>query len=191
MNYIEIGTNEYGTLLENDYFTGWGIVVEPVLKYFKKLPRKENVQYLNCALTPFTDGTIDFYEPIDSPQPEWVKSCGSVYPDHKTLKELGIKNQTFLSKVNAMSLDSLYKLIPAGPVHMLKIDTEGSDFGILNNWNFAKYKPMHLQFESKLMDKNQMQLVTNILSGHGYVISAGSEQDYNQTPYNHIATIEF
>ena len=74
---------------------------------------------------------------------------------------------------------------------MLKIDTEGSDFDILTNWNFAKYKPMHLQFESKLMDKNQMQLVTNILLGHGYVISAGSEQDYNQTPYNHIATIEF
>ena len=192
MNFIEIGSNDYDTFLTSPYFTknSWGIIAEPVKKYFDNLPRKENVVYLNQALTSHHDGEMKFYQPIENPSPEWVKSIGSLYPNHPTLEELGIRDQTFESTVQTISLSTLYDLIPLNKIHFLKLDTEGNDFDILSNWDFDRFQPMHVQFESKLMSKEQLATICEILHNNKYIVSEGGKKDYSQRCYNHVAVLE-
>lgn len=192
MNFIEIGSNDYDTMIHSNFFSknSWGIVIEPLSKFLDNLEKVDNVQYLNYAVTPEHDGYAKFYAPIDDPDPWWIKSTGSLQPDHPTIKELGISGQTVETTVQTMSLDSLYKLIPSDCIHCLKIDTEGSDFDLLMAWNFAKFKPLHIQFESKLMSKIELQALTNHLIDNDYSVVKGNKKDYNQNPYNHIAILE-
>jgi FkbM family methyltransferase len=192
MNFIEIGSNDYDTILHSDFFSAssWGIIVEPLSEFFNNLPKYQNVQYLNCAVTADYDGTIDFFAPISNPSPEWVKSVGSIHADHPTLKELDIKNQIRKTQVKAISLSTLYNHIPKSPIHFLKVDTEGNDFSLLNNWRFDLFRPLHIQFESKLMKSTVLNQLLDTLKTNGYSIAAGQHQDYKQRPYNHIAVLE-
>jgi|AntAceMinimDraft_13_1070369.scaffolds.fasta_scaffold21430_4 hypothetical protein len=193
MNFIEIGSNDYDTLLSSKYFskTSWGIIVEPVKKYFDNLPIIENVQYLNYAITANKDGIQKFYEPIDHPNPEWVKSIGSLKCDHPTLKELNISKQTVETTVNAMSLQNFYNFIPEDNIHFLKIDAEGTDFELLENWDFIKFKPMHIQFESKLMSTEELNIIIEKLKKENYIVTKAIKKDYAGRAYNHIAQLEF
>lgn len=192
MNFIEIGSNDYDTLLTSQYFSknNWGIIAEPVKKYFDNLPKRDNVIYLNSALTSHHDGKMKFYQPIENPHPEWVKSIGSLHPDHPTLKELDIKNQTTESTVETISLSTLYGIIPENKIHFLKLDTEGNDFEILSHWDFGRFRPMHIQFESKLMSDVQLTNIFEILDKNKYLVSQGGKKDYNLRPYNHLAMLE-
>ena len=192
MNFIEIGSNDYDTFLTSQYFTknSWGIIAEPVRRYFDNLPKKENVVYLNRALTSHHNGEMKFYQPIENPSPEWVKSIGSLHPNHPTLQELGIKDQTVESIVETISLKTLYDIIPENKIHFLKLDTEGNDFDILVNWDFVRFQPMHIQFESKLMSADQLSTICEILGKNKYIVSEGGKKDYNQRPYNHVAMLE-
>ena len=192
MNFIEIGSCDYDTILHSKYFTddGWGVIVEPVLKYFKNLPRYQNVIYLNCAVTANQDEILDFYAPVEHPSPHWVKSVGSLHPNHPTLDYLGITEQTTKIQVNAISLETLYNHIPENKIHILKLDTEGTDFEILSHWDFEKFQPKQIQFETKLMSNKQLIDIKHRLQLFGYCVCAGVKKDYNQVPYNHIAVLE-
>jgi len=192
VNFIEIGSNDYNTMIDSKFFceNSWGIIVEPLKNFIDKLKRHDNVQYLNYAITPDHDGSAKFYAPIDNPDPWWVKSIGSLYPDHPTIKDLKITGQTVETTVQTMSLDSLYKLIPDDRIHCLKIDAEGSDFGLLMAWDFERFKPLHIQFESKLMSKDQFKDLKDRLIHNEYSVVEGYSKDYNKNPYNHIAVLE-
>jgi len=192
VNFIEIGSCDYDTLLHNPYFClqSWGIIVEPIKKYFDNLPQYPNVTYLNSAVTASNDGYQDFYAPIDEPDPAWVKSVGSLRENHPTLEYLGIRNQIVKTQVSVISLDTLYKHIPENKIHFLKIDTEGSDFEILSNWDFHQFKPMQIQFESKLMLSEELSSLILHLENLDYSVVPGNKKDYNSTPYNHIAILE-
>jgi hypothetical protein len=192
MNFIEIGCNDYDTVLHSRFFStaGWGIMIEPLTRFLDNLPRYPNVKYLDCALTAYRDGESIFYAPIEQPSPWWVKSIGSLHAEHATLEHLGIKNQTVQTTVKIMSLDTLYDLIPDNNLHLLKIDTEGTDFELLMAWDFDRFMPLQIQFESKLMQPHQLDTVSTHLGAQGYCIMAGNKRDYNQVPYNHIAVLE-
>lgn len=192
MNFIEIGSNDYDTILHSQFFSpkSWGIVIEPIKKYIDNLPKYSNVQYLDYALTAKQDGISTFYAPISNASPWWIKSVGSLDPTHKTLSQLNISDQRTKTLVKVMSLTTLYNLIPDPCIHFLKIDTEGKDFEILTGWDFNRYKPLNIQFESKLMDASQLKIVLKQLSAHGYAVVPGIKKDYNQVFYNHLAILE-
>ena len=192
MNFVEIGSNDYDTMVHSRFFCeqSWGIVVEPVKTFFDRIPRYANVTYLNSAVTPAHDGRIKFYAPVDDPDPPWVKSVGSVNPHHPTLQQLGIENQTHEIEVDAISLKTLYSHFPDDKIHVLKLDTEGSDYGLLTAWAFDQYLPMQIQFESKLMSATQLDTIRMLLTQYGYSVTAGHKKDYNATPYNHLAILE-
>jgi len=61
-DFIEIGTSNFDTLIENSNETTVGISIEPLKVYLDQLPNLTNVIKINCAisLTGSTD-PIDFY----------------------------------------------------------------------------------------------------------------------------------
>ena len=191
MNWIEIGACDYDTVLHSNYHSsvGWGIVMEPIRQFLHNLPDCPNVIYLPCALTAHHDGYKDFYAPIDDPEPSWVRSMGSLQR-HPTLKSLGIRNQTRIIQVPTMSLNTFYSHIPDNKIHFLKLDTEGNDYEILSHWDFDRFLPHKIQFESKLMSPAELQQTQHQLSQKGYCVCAGLRLDYNGIPYNHVAMLE-
>lgn len=178
MNFIEIGSNEYDTMLHSKFFSvhAWGIIVEPLNRFLNNLPVYDNVTYLNCAVTANYDGRADFYAPIDHPTPEWVKSVGSLHADHPTLKNLSITDQIVKTQVDAISLLTLYNQIPDNNIHFLKLDTEGNDFDLLYNWDFDRFTPLHIQFESKLMSSIELEKLIKLLETHGYSVVEGQKK---------------
>lgn len=201
MNWIEIGACDYNTLLDRvgESNTGWEMIFEPVPELFNNLllkPRMNNVQYFNCAVTNDHRELIEFTNV--SPEliaakslPDWVKSCGTTKTSHPTLSHFCYDSFTHQSIVKNMHISNLMNIIPTGDsIHLLKIDTEGNDFEILDNWDFPRHKPWHIQFESKLMTDEQLSHIQTKMSNVGYVMFPGKEIDFLGNPYNHIAILE-
>lgn len=191
MNWIEIGSCDYDTVLHSRYYcsTGWGIVVEPMQEYIQNLPHYDNVAYLNFAITANHNGDQTFYAPIENPSPAWVRAMGSL-KKHPTLSDLDIQNQTRQITVPTMSLSKFYTHIPENNIHFLKLDTEGMDYEILSNWDFDQFLPHKIQFESKLMSPDELSLLQQSLTNRGYCVCPGLKKDYNNRSYNHIAVLE-
>ena len=51
LDFIEIGTSNFDTLLEKCSENEYGISVEPLKNYLDDLPEKRNVKKINCAVT--------------------------------------------------------------------------------------------------------------------------------------------
>lgn len=191
MNFVEIGTCDYDTLIDSPYFDGKGIVVEPIKKYLDRLPKKENVKYLNFAIDPSVSGnptTKDMYIiPEDTPNvPAWTKSCNSLLDSHPTLEHFQYDHLVEKIPVSCVGLNILYEEIDF-MIHVLKIDTEGMDFSILKHWDFKSHRPLHIIFESKLMNGDELNYITNLLGFYKYTVYPDKSKDYNLTPYNHVA----
>lgn len=192
MNWIEIGSCDYDTILDSPYYSenGWGIIVEPVTDYIKKLRVMHNVSYINAAVTSELRGKHDFYH-ISQPHkhniPPWTRTCGSLKSNHATLKYFGYDAFAEVTSVNCIDLAQLYTYFPSKQIHLLKVDTEGCDYEILYNWDYNTYKPMQIQYESKLMTVEQDVELRKKLHDHGYNVTYGNKVDYAGVPYNSYA----
>jgi len=139
-DFIEIGTSDFRTLIENPS-SGKGISVEPLKYYLDKLPNNPNVIKSNFALTNFV-GEIDIYwvtpENIKKYNlPSWVRGCNSINKPHPTVKSLlkenhdGIVN---IDKVKCITWESFINSYNVEAIDYLKIDTEGHDGIILEEY---------------------------------------------------------
>ena len=166
MNWVEIGSCDYDTILDSPYYSenGWGVIVEPVTEYIRKLKQLPNVQYINAAVTSDTAGVADFHiikNPTAHNIPDWVRSCGTIKPQHATLKHFGYDVHSETISVNCISLQQLYN-----------------------------YKPLQIQYESKLMTPQQDVELREKLRSHGYTVTYGDKVDYSGVPYNSYAVLD-
>ena len=195
MNWVEIGSCDYDTILDSPYYSenGWGVIVEPVTEYIRKLKQLPNVQYINAAVTSDTAGVADFHiikNPTAHNIPDWVRSCGTIKPQHATLKHFGYDVHSETISVNCISLQQLYSYFPNNIIHLLKVDTEGCDYEILYNWDYINYKPLQIQYESKLMTPQQDVELRKKLRSIGYTVTYGDKVDYSGVPYNSYAVLD-
>jgi FkbM family methyltransferase len=193
MNFIEIGTCDRKTIMDSEYFdsNSWGLVFEPVAHLLDKLFKHPNVQYVNAAVTADYTGQRPFYlinDPIKKNIPVWVEECGSLH-QHPTLKHFNFESFVEEVQVDCIDLDTVYSMITK-PIHVLKVDTEGCDFEILNNWDFVKFKPLQLQYESKLMTATEISSLEEKLISFGYTVFQGNKKDFNGIAYNTYAVID-
>lgn len=146
-DFIEIGTSDFRTLIE-DPPPGKGISVEPLKYYLDKLPDNPNVIKSNFALTNFV-GEIDIYwvtpENIKKYNlPNWVRGCNSINKPHPTVKSLlkeNYNNVVNIDKVKCITWESFIHLYGIEAIDYLKIDTEGHDGVILEEYlNVCKSK---------------------------------------------------
>ena len=137
--FIEIGTSDFDTLgyLAED---GWkGIFVEPVKELLDNLKRYDGCIYENCAILDKMDTmTIRYYDP------EWAKGwrrgVGSLSSINNFNSNPDLKEHELTSEVEVVTLDYLIKKHNVKSIDYLKIDIEGLEYLILDNYSW-KIKP--------------------------------------------------
>lgn len=141
-DFIEVGTSDFHTMIEQSDNSTIGLSIEPINYYLEKLPNRENVTKVNAALSDF-DGEVDIYyisteEMNDNHLPFWVRGCNSINKPHdfarnKIGPELYDRIVT-IDKVPTISWRSLIEKYNIGSIEFLKIDTEGHEHVILKSY---------------------------------------------------------
>lgn len=184
-HFIEIGTSDFDTVIETiDDDDTFGISVDPLLIYLRKLPVKQNTLRVLGAISD-SDGFIDVYyiepEKIEEYKlPFWVRGCNSVGDYHPTIKSflinVGLDPYQIISKqkVPKFSVNAFLEMYQIKSCDYLKIDTEGHDLIILNSWINAVESgittaPKKILFESnQLTSPEQVDKMIVMLTDLGY-----------------------
>ena len=165
---IEIGTSDFRTQAGKEN----GLFIEPVKEHFDRLPKclKENVAVSNY------EGEIDIYYIPSSVierefLPNWVRGCNSVNIPHPTIVDLGFSHFIEKNTVKVVRIKSLIDKHEIKRIDLLKIDTEGHDITILNDFlDTCDIKPKVIQFENNVLS-NQKDVIKIVerLNNKGYI----------------------
>lgn len=164
---IEIGTSDFRTQAGKVD----GLFIEPVREHFDRLPicRKENVAISN------KEGSIEIYFiPLKYIQrhnlPNWIRGCNSIGKIHPTIIDYGFEQYIQVDIVKVVRIATLIKKYDIKKVELLKIDTEGHDTVILNDWlDTVEIMPNTIQFENNSLSKtDEVEKVVNRLQRIGY-----------------------
>ena len=173
---VEIGTSDFRTHAGKVD----GLFIEPVKEYFDRLPDclKENVAVSN------KEGSIDiYYIPSDKIKelelPNWIRGCNSVGKPHKTLVKAGWDKYCTKDKVKVVRIKTLLDKHNITDIDLLKVDTEGHDTIILNDYlDTVDFLPRKIQFEANVLsDLVEVYKLVERLKGLGYMCSKVQE-DY-------------
>lgn len=167
---VEVGTSDFRTKAGKEE----GLFIEPVKVYFDRLPECNKV---NCAISNYT-GEIDIYyvDPEDIPKhqlPNWVRGCNSVGKPHPTVVNLLNKEQQNLINKDTVKVRRLHDVLQdhnIEQIDLLKIDTEGHDHIILNDYlDNTESLPGVIQFENNVLsDNNEVTKLVKRLQKLGY-----------------------
>jgi FkbM family methyltransferase len=163
--FVEFGATN-GVDLSNTYLLeknfGWtGILAEPARCWHQALKenRASNIE-TNCVWTDST--SVMHFNEVDEPELSTIASF------KKTDNHSYRRNRGQLYDVDTISLnDLLAKYGAPREIDYLSIDTEGSEFEILSNLDFASYRAKVITCEhnfTPIRDK-----VFTLLTKHGYV----------------------
>jgi hypothetical protein len=162
-DFIEIGTCNFDTLIQNADDEIFGISVEPIGYYLNQLPNKKNVKKINKAVTDYVHSenkkmTI-YYIPeniiFHNNLGFWMKGCNSVNKYHPLHIAYNVCHLVQKDEVDVISVKDLFVENNVGTLKLLKIDTEGHDVIILNGlYNYlleiknSEFYPKKIIFES-------------------------------------------
>lgn len=164
---VEIGTSDFRTEAGKKK----GLFVEPIKEYFDRLPKclKENV-----AVSDY-EGEIDIYYVPSSViekngLPNWLRGCNSVNHIHPTIISTGNKRHCVKNTVEVVRIKTLLDKHGITEIDTLKIDTEGHDCVILNDFlDTCDMKPKVIQFESNILsDQEEVLALCKRLHDIGY-----------------------
>jgi FkbM family methyltransferase len=138
LDYLEIGCCDFNLLSRNKKKIG--LSIEPVKYYYNKLNTRMK---LNIAISNKNGYCKVFYldEKIinDYHLPTWLKGCNSINEYHPTMKKILLKHNLPLElidydEIEMLTLNKLIKKYNIKSIDYLKIDTEGHDYYILNEF---------------------------------------------------------
>ena len=176
-DFIEIGTSDFDTEIEKSGNKRIGMSIEPIKYYLDKLPERDNVLKVNCAISN-TNGECEIYyvnnQNIEKYNMPWrIKGSNSInayHPlvckylvknnldPHKLVNKYKVMKKTLISVINEHNITGIF---------YLKIDTEGHDHEILNKFlndnNDTKLLPHNIRFESNRLTPNKMTINNLIL----------------------------
>lgn len=171
---IEIGTSDFRTQAGKVE----GIFIEPVKYYFDRLPEcnKENVAISNY------EGSTDVFfltdDQINSAGfPDWVRGCNSINHPHPTvlrlMREVGLSPMLLQpERVKVVRIKSIIDKYNVTHIDFLKIDTEGHDCIILNDFlDTVDILPKVIQFEANVLsNQSEVEALSTRLSHYNYRI---------------------
>lgn len=189
-DFIEIGTCDFRTYTHTCTHNHVGLAIEPLPHFINSLPFKANVTKIQAAISD-VDGECEIYtippEVIDAKGlKQWLRGSNSMNEPHKfAIQELGEEYYNELVqkiKCPVLSVNTLFNQYKVGSVDTLKIDTEGHDHIILNQFldlceKFPYLYPNTIIFEyhSTVSDVNELNLIITKLNKLGYTISIDKE----------------
>lgn len=167
LDFIEIGTSNFDTLIQKSTDLTRGISVEPIKHYLDQLPNKKNVKKINCAIS---DNKIEkyvniFYIPesviLKKNLPNDLKGCNSINEYHPAHKKLNLTHLVKIEKVRQMTISELLIENNVGSIEFLQLDTEGNDTKILidlRSYLSDKsdyFHPNYIKFESNSLNNKE------------------------------------
>jgi len=187
-DFIEIGTSNFDTLLENCDDNAYGISIEPIAHYLDQLPNKKNVTKLNVAIESLNDRSknskkeIEIYhipEQVitDNKLPDWLKGCNSIINMHPLHVEHNLTHLVQKDMIKTMTILEIYNIYNIRNVKILKIDIEGYDLKIMKDLfdlidSKIIIKPNTIIFESnKLTDADELQQILKRSTDNNYAIN--------------------
>jgi len=155
LEYLEIGTCDFNCeCLKKIYKNKLGMCIEPLKYYLDKLPNRKNLIKVNCAIFNKSGKGKIFYvseeDIIKLNLPKWLKGCSSLNKRHwifdcKNHFPNGIPVKE--KDVDILSFADLVKIYKIESINFLKIDTEGCDSYILEN--YLKYSETNKKILAK------------------------------------------
>lgn len=165
--FVEIGGAD-GIKTSNTYFLekflGWkGILAEPAIKYHQELRnnRPECFIDFNCVWST-TGEEKTFYESV------WENDFRSIVEDcTRSWMTVNRKKWPTYTVKTISLLDLLDKHNAPRCIDYLSLDTEGSEFTILQSFDFSKYTFNYITIEHNLHPKYRNKIKT-LLNQNGY-----------------------
>lgn len=167
---VEVGTSDFRTQAGKED----GLFIEPVKYYFDRLPgcNKVNVAISNYEgynhVYFLSEKAIERYN-----LPKWVRGCNSIGDIHPTVDRLMTEKGIGSCCIEVVEVKRLHTVIAEAGIteyDHLKIDTEGHDCVILNDYlDNTTFYPKKITFESNaLSDKTEVAKLVDRLSAIGY-----------------------
>jgi len=177
-NFIEIGTSDFDTLLQQST-TEIGLSIEPLQIYLDRLPNKDNVTKVNCAVSDVDSSAIDIFwiDPADIDKytlPYWLRGCNSIITPHASsvqeLQRRGLEHIYKKTQCKSLTWKTIVETYNIESVDYLKIDAEGHDCTIINNIiNSNSVLPKKILFESnENVDRSTLDKTLTRLYEKGY-----------------------
>jgi hypothetical protein len=186
IDFIEIGTSNFDTLIEGATEKTIGFSIDPIQSYLDDLPYKPNVKTCCIAISGKCEPNqkIDvFYIPKKiiayKNLPDWFKGCNTIGNYHLQHIKWGLTDVVEKLSVPVVSLGTFYDVHQIRGCNFLKIDTEGHDIVILDEFvNYLKqkgnlYYPKKIKFESnELSDPEKVKEIIGKYIMLGYSLES-------------------
>lgn len=190
LDFLEIGTSNFGTLLQEASDETIGISVEPIKYYLDTLPDKKNVIKANTAITSGRTSNIVeiYYIPENIVDKNnlgwWIKGCNRINEYHPLHIEHNLQKYVTIEKVPLINIDEFLIQYNIKSIKYLKIDTEGHDAIILNGlFDYLEnkpttYYPQNIMFESNAnINTNTIDLLIKRALYFGYKLVSKDEEN--------------
>jgi hypothetical protein len=135
LDFIEIGTSYFDTLIEKASDETYGISIEPLKVYLDRLPNKKNVLKINCAISKNNKETEDYiyYIKPEFITEEWMAGSNLIGDFHPLHKKLNLTHLVDSQKIKLIPLEKILTENKIRKINFLKIDTEGFDSFIVES----------------------------------------------------------
>lgn len=164
--FVEFGATN-GILLSNTYLLekefGWnGICAEPNPAYFRELEKNRSCMVSKACIGPITGEVVEFI---------FAGAFGGMARDAE-VDEHNLKRQAFrdVGETAILTTISLHDFLTAhnapNKLDYLSIDTEGSEFSILEKFPFNQWDIKFITVEHNFTEQRPM--IRKLLGSHGY-----------------------
>jgi len=189
LDFLEIGTSDFDTLIELAGPDSIGVSVEPVKYYYDRLPDKSGVKKLNVAISDKRGSGKIYYIPPDTIKELGLfkdyRGCNCLNTPHPTvvqsLLNLGYNPDEFFVEedVCILKYSDLVALCGFSEVKYCKIDTEGHDCKVIKSiLDYGDVLPERIKFESNTLSKTKEIAATILRLKHsGYKVIEQSRTD--------------
>ena len=165
-NFIEIGTADFDTVIEHATDNIVGLTIEPIKYYIDKLPLKKNVKKINKGISNKNYKSKVYYisekNIIKYKLPAFVRGCNTIDNVHPWIinefNKRNIRDLTDIVSVDDIDVISFNILVTQEnikSIDFLKIDTEGHDCVILENYLECCIETPSLFSKNILFESNQ------------------------------------
>ena len=159
--FIEIGTSDFDTL-EPLAQLGWkGIFVEPIGELLNNIERYDGCFYEESAILDYNGKTDIQYYDLDWAK-DWQRGVGNTSDINNFNCNPHFKEHVRTARVNVLTLDMLIDKYKVKRIDYLKIDIEGLEYKILENYSWRilpkKIKCEHIHWNDRPMSVSYTHL---------------------------------
>lgn len=158
-----------------------GLLVEPMPEHFSALQHTyrdhPRLALAHVAIAEKAGEAVMYRIPAEHVEsgavPKWGTGAASLYSDRNALAFDEVRPFIAEHSVDCMTLPQLFTTHKVERIDVLQIDTEGHDYHVLRQLNFARYAPLVINLEIVNLPAAEQTACKHLLDEHGYIHAKG------------------